>query len=198
VGRWNTTVYPRLSDLQKTFNQEWRSTVGEADLSTEGGYDFHPKSVEVRWNEMGWVTDTVQSVCIDLGDLAAACTSEPSPNGGRVNVGNYGNTTEASKSRTNAWLRALTFNDGGSLTGAVNALYWIGGGFTNGATVRVEFSTDFGANWVTVQGGLTLANGVYVWDVSGLSPMSCNWRVVCEADTNVWDGSDQRVNVNGE
>ena len=38
------------------------------------------------------------SPCIDAGDPKANCSQEPAPNGGRVNVGAYGNSAEASKS----------------------------------------------------------------------------------------------------
>ena len=190
----------KLSDYQKTYNREWHSTVSAADLANPEGLDFHPKSVMGRYDMLSgtWVTDAVQSVCIDFGDPAAAWTNEPEPDGSRLNVGNYGNTAEASKSRTNAWLRALTFNDGGGLSGTSNALYWAHGGFEVGAIVRVEYSTNFGVNWVTVQGELPATNGMYVWDVSKLNPMSCYWRVMSEGDPNVWDRNEQRVSVNGQ
>jgi hypothetical protein len=40
----------------------------------------------------------VTSPCIDAGDPASACGNEPIPNGGRINMGAYGNTAQASKS----------------------------------------------------------------------------------------------------
>jgi len=45
-----------------------------------------------------WVTAGVNSAVIDLGDPAAAFPKEPHPNGGRLNMGVYGNTATASKS----------------------------------------------------------------------------------------------------
>jgi hypothetical protein len=38
------------------------------------------------------------SACIDAGDESAEYSLEPAPNGGRVNIGRYGNTNEAEKS----------------------------------------------------------------------------------------------------
>lgn len=60
--------------------------------------DFHLKSTAGRWNGTTWVKDTVTSPCIDAGESSAAYANEPSPNGNRVNMGAYGNTSEASKS----------------------------------------------------------------------------------------------------
>ena len=62
--------------------------------------DLHLKSVAGRWNGSSWVTDSVQSPCIDAGDPSSSYSSEPSPNGGRINIGAYGNTAEASKTGT--------------------------------------------------------------------------------------------------
>jgi len=45
-----------------------------------------------------WVQDSVTSPCIDAGDPMSPIGYEPFPNGGRINMGVYGGTAEASKS----------------------------------------------------------------------------------------------------
>jgi len=62
--------------------------------------EFHLKSQAGRWNQTdsNWVVDDVTSPCIDAGDPASAIGYEPFPNGGRINIGPYGGTAEASKS----------------------------------------------------------------------------------------------------
>jgi hypothetical protein len=62
--------------------------------------DFHLRSKAGHWNSRtcSWVLDDTSSPCIDAGDPNAAFNQEPVPNGGRVNLGVYGNTPEASKS----------------------------------------------------------------------------------------------------
>jgi len=62
--------------------------------------DYHLKSQTGRWDEASesWVTDDVGSPCIDTGDPDASVGDEPEPNGGRINMGAYGGTTQASKS----------------------------------------------------------------------------------------------------
>jgi alpha-tubulin suppressor-like RCC1 family protein len=58
------------------------------------------KSQAGRWdpNSQTWVRDDVTSPCIDAGDPNSPIGYEPFPNGGIVNMGAYGGTTEASKS----------------------------------------------------------------------------------------------------
>ena len=62
--------------------------------------DYHLKSQAGRWdpNSQTWVQDDVTSPCIDTGDISSPVGYEPFPNGGVINMGAYGSTTEASKS----------------------------------------------------------------------------------------------------
>ncbi len=69
------------------------------DDSWVGG-DYYLKSQAGRWDVQlkDWVTDEVTSPCIDAGNVDSAIGYEPFPNGGVINMGAYGGTTEASKS----------------------------------------------------------------------------------------------------
>jgi hypothetical protein len=62
--------------------------------------DYHLKSQGGRYdpNDGGWTTDDVTSPCVDAGDPMSPMGPEPFPNGGRINMGAYGGTAEASKS----------------------------------------------------------------------------------------------------
>jgi len=62
--------------------------------------DYHLKSQAGRWdaNSQSWVIDEVTSPCIDAGNPGTPIGLEPLPNGGIINMGAYGGTTEASKS----------------------------------------------------------------------------------------------------
>jgi hypothetical protein len=68
------------------------------DFFVEG--DYHLKSQAGRWDPAAgsWVVDDVTSPCIDAGDPNSPVGEEPFPNGGRVNLGAYGGTAEASMS----------------------------------------------------------------------------------------------------
>ncbi len=67
--------------------------------------DYHLKSEYGRWDPNEWVTDTVTSPCIDAGAPSDVIPGDPNdwqnelwPNGGRINMGAYGGTAEASMS----------------------------------------------------------------------------------------------------
>ena len=62
--------------------------------------DYHLLSEAGRWDtSLGdWVIDVATSPCIDGGDPLSRLGIELNPNGGRINMGFYGGTIEASKS----------------------------------------------------------------------------------------------------
>ncbi|MHC4582300.1 MAG: LamG domain-containing protein, partial [Planctomycetota bacterium] len=62
--------------------------------------DYHLKSEVGRWDAHNerWIMDDVTSPCIDRGDPHSPVGGEPDPNGGRINMGAYGGTLEASMS----------------------------------------------------------------------------------------------------
>ncbi len=81
-------------------------TWGAGNITTDplfanaAGGDFHLMSPAGRWDPAGltWVTDRGTSPCIDAGNPNDAVGAEPDPNGGRIDMGAYGGTAEASKS----------------------------------------------------------------------------------------------------
>ncbi len=62
--------------------------------------DYHVMSLAGSWHGGVWMNDAQMSPCIDAGEPApgSAYNLEPKPNGGRVNMGAYGNTVQASLS----------------------------------------------------------------------------------------------------
>jgi predicted outer membrane repeat protein len=62
--------------------------------------DYHLQSQAGQWDptSANWARDDVTSPCIDAGHLNSPIGLEPFPNGGRINMGAYGGTAEASKS----------------------------------------------------------------------------------------------------
>jgi parallel beta-helix repeat protein len=79
---------------------------GEGNIDTDPFFadpdngDYHLQSQAGRWSptSQSWVTDQVNSPCIDTGDPDTPPGSEPLNNGGVINMGAYGGTSEASKS----------------------------------------------------------------------------------------------------
>jgi predicted outer membrane repeat protein len=68
------------------------------DFWVEG--DYHLKSQVGRWDPVlgQWMIDEVTSPCIDAGNSNSDWTKEPWPHGGRINLGAYGGTPQASMS----------------------------------------------------------------------------------------------------
>ena len=62
--------------------------------------DYHLKSKAGRYDPASgsWVIDDVTSPCIDAGDPNSLLGDEPQPNGGIINMGAYGGSSQASKS----------------------------------------------------------------------------------------------------
>jgi len=63
-----------------------------------GSGDYHLKSKYSRYDPQWdrWISDGVHSPCVDTGDPQASVGDEPVPNGGRINMGAYGGTWQAS------------------------------------------------------------------------------------------------------
>lgn len=97
-------------------------TAGEGNISQDplladtAGGDFHVKSRIGRYEPatQQWVQDDLTSPCIDAGDPADNPTGESLPSGGRINIGAYGNTAEASQS-PNPWPNAADLTHDGSV-----------------------------------------------------------------------------------
>ncbi len=68
-------------------------------MDPENG-DYHVRSRRGRyWPEHDiWVLDKATSPCVDAGDPTADFSREPTPNGGRLNVGAHGGTAYAERS----------------------------------------------------------------------------------------------------
>ena len=60
---------------------------------------YRLKSTAGRWDGKAWVVDAVHSPSIDAADPSSSYAEEPAPNGGRANMGAFGGTEYASKSR---------------------------------------------------------------------------------------------------
>ncbi|WP_288684006.1 fibronectin type III domain-containing protein [uncultured Eubacterium sp.] len=125
-----------------------------ADLDNR---DFHLKSTGGRWDGTKWITDTVTSPCINAGNPASDYLNELSPNGNRVNMGAFGNTSQASK--TGDGSVPPTTNPAGEETTTPGATNPSGETTTPGATnpnVKPTTSGTASTGSTTTQGKETL------------------------------------------
>lgn len=115
AGRWNPIPYTN-GDFNNDRNIDfedldilagyWLWTEPEmiADLTSDNLVNFADYALfGSNWKQTGetsedWLLDDVNSLCIDAGDPGSDYSLESAPNGGRINMGAFGNTEFASKS----------------------------------------------------------------------------------------------------
>ena len=103
-------IVDATSQITATYTLSEEALPGVGNFSTDPLFadaandDYHLRSSARRWNPAanggsgGWVIDTQHSPAIDAGEPSADFSREPIPNGGRANLGVYGNSGQASKS----------------------------------------------------------------------------------------------------
>lgn len=155
--------------------------------------DFHLRSVSghctVNGTVTNWTNDSVHSPAIDFGSSSSAYVNEPAPNGGRANVGLYANTAQASKSRTNAWIQIMSFNDGGTLNAQSGAnIRWTAGNLESGSKLTLWLSRDGGDSWEVLASGIDAAAGSYTYkkvSVENNSSLNAYLRLTVSEDEGV-------------
>jgi hypothetical protein len=95
-GEGNIDVDPNFVEVGY-WDQNGTPEDANDDFWVDG--DYHLRSQAGRWDRQSqtWAQDDVTSPCIDAGDPNGPIGVEPFPNGGRVNMGAYGASDEASK-----------------------------------------------------------------------------------------------------
>ena len=177
---------PRLYDWQTTYASDSHSTVLDPLFANPAAFDFHERSQFGRFLNGSFTNDNVTSPLIDFGPRSWDFANETSPNGGRVNAGRFGNTVEASRSGTNRFLLALTYNDGGVASGTAARVTWVAGNAQPSDTVRLEYSLDGGGAWTVFATGVPATNEVAFWNTTlHGSSGAAKWRVRYEAFTNI-------------
>lgn len=144
-------------------------------LGRNGGEDddFHLSSTERSYHFGSWTNDPFDSMGLNVGNPYDPYDRETAPNGGRVNLGAYGDTPEASRSSQDTIY--LTSPDGGS-AGAEkwsrsHDLTWeaFGPGWGPGRTVQLEYTAD-GATFFSIASGVAWDAQTYsTWNTSTLA-----------------------------
>jgi len=133
----------------------------QADAFNDGtDDDHHLSSTAGSWHGGAFTPDAVNSPGIDSGDLTSVFSGESAPNGGRINLGAYGNTAEASHS-TSQYVQLLSFIGGEKVRqGQASLIRWRSAGI---GPVDIWFSDDAGATW-TLLANDELNDGVFAWN----------------------------------
>ncbi len=160
-----------LWEWQSATRQDLHSVLADPLFADADNGDFHLKSETGRFVPgSGWVTDSETSPCIDLGHPADSVGYEEAPNGGRVNLGAYGGTAEASGSAPGRIL-VLATPYGGETWSGVCPVRWFtaGQGWSAGDKVTLEYSADSGDTWVGIEmNGVPYQLGEFAWDTTAV------------------------------
>ena len=191
----DTVRAANLAELQNRTGLETHGVPGDPLLADKGAFDYHLKTAQTlgRKTERGWTSDLESSPLLDAGDPADAVGEEPEHNGGRINIGRWGGTAEASKSLSTPWLQAVTFADGGSVGAEAVTLRWVCGGGLTGK-VNVDVTRDGGKTWRRAATGVTATNCEATWNPGGLADTpAAMWKVTsatagCSSTNGVFFG----------
>ena len=143
--------------------------------STAGSYKGLPFTAQTTG---GFTADASHSPCIDAGLPSLPVGGELAPNGGRLDLGAFGGTTDASLSTGTLVVELGLVGNNSVLRGTVPVYWWTHGPWLSNDTVLLEYSSNGGTGWSTIPGAAALpfANGVFAWDTSALTPGS-NYKV---------------------
>jgi len=94
AGYGISAAFRTLAEWQAASGQDSNSIARDPMLTSDG----YLMSKAGTWSNGTWVVYPTNSPCIDFGDPTDDASGEPSPNGGRINIGAFGGTGQASKS----------------------------------------------------------------------------------------------------
>ena len=145
-------------------------------------------------------TDAAQSPAIDRGAASDSYANEPAPNGGYINLGNFGDTAQASESPSQ-YILVLTPTAGATVQETLaTTITWrafgSGARFGFSGNVDLSYSTD-GINFTSIATGVA-DTGSYVWTVpTGLTPGS-TYVIEVSAESVAVSGVSQQFNMSGQ
>ncbi|HEY9108125.1 MAG TPA: right-handed parallel beta-helix repeat-containing protein, partial [Roseateles sp.] len=145
LASWEGRTLATRADWAYELGQDLRGLTGTPGYVDEAAGDLHLRA---------------DSVAVDRGNPLSVYANEPAPNGGRVDIGAYGNTAEATPSAATT-LQLLGPNGLEKLrTGQAASINWRSFGLAAGTVVTVEVSLDGGQHWSAVATGGIDAQGL--------------------------------------
>ncbi|MFI5378326.1 MAG: right-handed parallel beta-helix repeat-containing protein, partial [Tepidisphaerales bacterium] len=196
IGFWQNVAYTSLATWQLASLEDADSISTDPLFVNAAAGDFHEQSLYGSFHggslapvlnvatglpvpaTATLTNDASQSPAIDRGDATFAYANEPAPNGGYINLGAYGNTTQASKSPT-AYV-IVTQPSGGQtwIEGQTYTITWRDANIGTGL-VNIDLMT-FSGNTATPQSNIVTGaanSGHYSWAPSASIPPASNYLI---------------------
>ena len=194
LGRQYDVECSTLACWQERSGLEAHSITQDPLFADPAQGDFHLKSQGGRYAGGQWTADGTTSPCIDNGASYIDQDQEPNPNGGRINMGCYGGSDQASKSPPGRKIEMIDPPEDGVAISGPLPVDWkaFGAGWTDTYTVGVEYSPDNGTTWKQAASGLAPSSGRFLWDTTRAQPgKGPNFliRIFCEQDRTATDQS---------
>ncbi len=190
-----------LKDWQAASGFDANSIALDPLFVSPGSNNYHLRSAAGSWHGSMWSSDTATSPCVDAGDPSMPFADEPSPNGGRVNLGAYGNTPEASKSPASRLLKLAYPTGGEIITNSSIKISWIASGTgwrMAEDSARIEVCSPSNTVWTVLTGAENLAPGTaFTWQIPNprSSKEAYSLRVVCNQDSSLYDQTKSDIVV---
>ena len=199
IGMKAGVDYATLATWQTATGQDRHSFSADPLFVDPAAGDFHVRSSAGRYDPASgsWVSDAESSPTIDAGDPTVAVGVETAPNGNRVNQGADGGALFASRSPVARRLRVIGANATNVAVAGNMTVNWDSQGTawtTGDGTLKLDYSSDGGATWITMAGGAAVPVNTrqFVWDTTTAVPNIGTrflWRVSSNAEPTVADNN---------
>lgn len=174
----NYTVYENLAQWNRIIGKDDHSLQADPRFTDPANGNYHLASTAGSLHDGTFTADSVTSLAIDAGNPASDYADETASNGGRINLGAYGNTADASRTPAERILRPIDPRLGTVWTSTEATIRWdlLGTAWADTETLRIEHSEDDGQSWTVVAEGVTCSAGTYAWNLETL-PAGVHYRL---------------------
>jgi len=195
-NEFTITIAPTITITAPNGGENW--TVGSTQNITWTSGGITNVSLEYTTDSgSNWVA-IQNSVVANLGTYSWLVPNSPSTNC-KVRVSDSSNPALNDLSDNSFTIEAaptitVTSPNGGEnwTVGSTQNITWTSSGVSN---VNLEYTTDNGGNWVTIQNSVPANLGTYVWIVLNTPSLNCKVRILNELNSAIKDLSDNTFTV---
>ncbi|MFA6024848.1 MAG: LamG-like jellyroll fold domain-containing protein [Ignavibacteriaceae bacterium] len=186
---------PKVTLITPNGGEQWR--IGTTQKITWTSNDITSVKIEYSTDNTTWNT-IASSVTAASGSYDWTIPNTPSTNC-KVKISDAANSSLTDESNNvfsiikPALLVVLKPNGGENfIVGKVDTIKWSS---SNIAEVKLEYSTDNGANWISILALTPASAGSYVWTIPNTPSTNCKVRISDAANSSLADTSDNVFSI---